>query len=485
MLYTSLYYYVMIGALLIVYYILPKRIRWIALLAGSAFFYYQVFGTVAQLAIFLSSILGSFLAGLIIQRFRSLEKPGLKRFLLLLLVFLSAAPLLVKKVGEFLCDSSLLMQGESWIVPVGISFYTLQMIAYLVDIYKGKIDAQKNPLKFALFISFFPQLIQGPIPRYKQLGKQLFEGHALKFENLQAGFQQIVWGFFLKLMIADKAAILVNTVFDHYQGYTGVYVLLAGVLYSLQLYADFMACTVLAKGVSRMFGIRIADNFQRPYLSTSIKDFWRRWHMSLSFWLRDYVYIPLGGNRRGRLMKWLFLLITFAVSGFWHGDGWKFLVWGLLHAVFQIIGEIVHLVCEKTGLSRRIQKDSVTNRAVRRVWTFLLVMTGWIIFRAETLEAGLLMLKNMVTAFNPWVLFDDSLFQLGLSWKECILLLASLLLLWFISSKQEKGIGIRAWITKRRFFVRWAILFVAIWGIWIFGTYGSGFDAASFIYGGF
>ena len=475
----------MIGALLIVYYILPKRVRWIALLAGSVFFYSQVFGTFQQLAVFVCSILVSYLSALCIQKLRPSDKTGLKRFVLFLTIFLSAAPLLANKLGEFFFGAGISQKEVSWIVPVGISFYTLQMIAYLVDTYKGKIKAQKNPLKYALFISFFPQLIQGPIPRYEQLGKQLFQGHTLKFENLRGGLYRIVWGFFLKFMIADKAALIVNEVFDNYQGYAGLYVLLAGILYSLQLYADFRACTTLAQGVSQMFGIRIVDNFQRPYFAESIKDFWRRWHMSLSFWLRDYIYIPLGGNRRGRLLKWLFLLITFTISGFWHGDGWKFLVWGLLHAALQIIGEMVHLASEKTGLSGWIQKDPVSNRAVRRIWTFLLVMAAWIIFRAETLEVGFLMLKNMVTVWNPWVLFDDSLLQLGLDWKEWILLLASLFLLWFISSKQEKGIGIRAWIAKRRFFVRWVILIAAIWGIWVFGTYGAGFDAAAFIYGGF
>lgn len=485
MLYTSYQYYAMVIALVIIYYILPKRFRWLALLAGSGFFYYHIFGTYDQLFVFVLSILISYLFALLIQKLKPSKRKAGRRLVLFAGILLSAAPLLAEKLGTFICGDLLHKPVFSWVVPVGLSFYTLQMVAYLVDVHKGKTDAQVNPLKYALFISFFPQLIQGPIPRYEQLGKELFEGHKLDFDNLRGGLGMIVWGFFLKFVIADKAAVIVNQIFDHHGAYAGLFILLAGVLYSFQLYADFLSCTTLAQGVAQLFGVRIADNFHRPYLSTSVKDFWRRWHMSLSFWLRDYIYIPLGGNRHGHICKWLFLLITFLVSGFWHGDGWKFLAWGLLHAVYQIIGDIVHLISEKIKLKKVLPKDTLSLNIIRRIWTFLLIMIGWIVFRADTLDTAIEMLKSMVTTFNPWVLFDDSLFSLGLSWKECIVLLAALLLLWYIGSKQEKGIQIRAWVAKRSFFVRWALILGCILAVWVFGTYGFGFDANAFIYGGF
>ncbi|MBP3784353.1 MAG: MBOAT family protein [Butyrivibrio sp.] len=377
---------------------------------------------------------------------------------------------MIKIDGLF--DSSFArLTGLSWIVPVGLSFYTLQMVAYLVDIYKGKVTAQRNIFKFALFASFFPQIIQGPIPRYEALSGQLYEGNEFDFDEFVGGLQLILWGFFLKFMIADKAGVVVNTVFDDYASYAGGYVLFAGVLYSLQLYADFLACTTLAQGVSQMFGIRLSDNFERPYFATSIKDFWRRWHISLSSWLRDYVYIPLGGSRKGAFRKYLNVVITFAVSGLWHGDSVKFVFWGLLHAFYQIA-------------ERPLDKVKVPV-ILRRLGTFVLAMIGWIIFRADSLDSSFAMLKSMVTVWNPQIWTDGSLLELGLGGAEMVVLGVSLLALLVVSCMQERGVKVRDLVSSMNVAFRWVIYLLAIWAIWIFGTYGFGFNASDFIYGGF
>ena len=207
------------------------------------------------------------------------------------------------------------LDGFHWVIPMGLAFYTLQMLSYLIDIASGKINAEKNLARYALYISFFPQILQGPIPRWSELAPQLFEGHEIREKNLREGLQLVLWGFFLKWMIADKAAILVNTVFDRFPSYQGVYILIAGILYSLQLYTDFLACVTLSQGVAQLFGISLADNSHQPYFSRSIREFWRRWHISLSRWLKDYVYIPLGGSRRGTAQKYRNLLLTFLISG--------------------------------------------------------------------------------------------------------------------------------------------------------------------------
>ena len=486
--YTSLFYYAMVIALLIIYYALPRRFRWLALLGGSVYFYTQVIDSWKQLAVFALSIAVSYSAGILLQKLKDTKNPahaGIKRAVLLGGIILSALPLLLVKIGDFLSGSVMHKPGVSWIVPVGLSFYTLQLAAYLVDIYRGETDAQLNPLKYGLFATFFPQVIQGPIPRYKQLHKELFEGNDYNPDNIMRGIQLVIWGFFLKFMIADKAAVIVNAVFDNYHAYSGVYFWVAAILYSIQLYADFLSCTTMSQGVSEMFGIHLVNNFNHPYFATSIKEFWRRWHMSLSFWLRDYVYIPLGGNKRGKIFKWINLIITFAVSGLWHGGSWKFVFWGLLHAFYQIAGEIKREIAIKLEPGRSQMRSEKLSVALQRFGTFILVMLAWIIFRAESLRAALEMIRTMIFGFNPWVLFDDSLFRLGLNWKECVVLVMSIGALFWISKVQESGIVIRDWFSRQNTAVRWIIYLASIWTIWIFGSYGFGFDAQSFIYGGF
>ncbi|MDD7148995.1 MAG: MBOAT family O-acyltransferase [Lachnospiraceae bacterium] len=358
------------------------------------------------------------------------------------------------------------------------------MISYLADIHKGTIDSQHHLLKYALFISFFPQIIQGPIPRYEQLEEQLVTGHTFDEKNFSKSLQMILWGLFLKFMIANKASVIVNNVFDNYEGYTGFYVLIAGILYSIQLYTDFLSCVCISQGSAGLFGIHLVDNFHHPYRAASIKDFWNRWHISLSRWLRDYIYIPLGGNRKGTLRKYLNLMITFLISGFWHGRGLQFLLWGLLHGLYQVIGSLTFHVRSRIYALLQISRDSLFGKLIQRITTFFLVMIGWIIFRAKDIPQGLTMLRSMFTTYNPWILFDDSLFSLGLVWKEWIILLLSILLLIAVECIQEK-ICIRDKILAQPLILRWIIYLGAIWVIWVFGSYGSDFIAQNFIYGDF
>lgn len=328
MTYTAISFYLFLSAVLLFYYVMPVSFRWIALLAGSAAFYFIACGT--GWWILCLQILLTYAAGIGIGHWNRIcpaSLLGLKRAVFTAALALTVFPWLLVKNGNFILGIFLRSQPLfSWAVPLGISFYTLQMISYLSDIYRGKIQAQSNPLKYALFILFFPQIVQGPIPRYEDLAAQLDQGHVFDESNFSRGFQTILWGFFLKFMIADKSAVVVNEIFAHPNQYTGCYVFVAGILYSLELYTDFMACTKICTGTARLFGIRLADNFMRPYLAVSIKDFWRRWHISLSRWLKDYIYIPLGGSRKGKRQMYVNLAVTFAVSGIWHGAGFRFLV---------------------------------------------------------------------------------------------------------------------------------------------------------------
>ena len=237
------------------------------------------------------TIIVSYIGGIVLDRNRN-------KLLCALFLIVSIAPLLAVK-GNVFIGKSLPGGGlKSLIVPLGLSFYSLQIYSYLFDVYKERIKPQRNFFKYCLYVSYFPQIMQGPIPRYAQLGGQLYEGHSFDPEQASRGLQLVIWGFFLKYMIAEKAAVIVNTVFNNHEMYQGIFALVAGILYSIQLYADFLACVCMCRGVSEALGINLAENFMQPYRARSIKDFWRRWHISLSSWLRDYVYIPLGAWKR-------------------------------------------------------------------------------------------------------------------------------------------------------------------------------------------
>lgn len=486
MTYTSLIYYIFVFIFLIAYYVFPKKLRWFVLLAASMLFYYITASEFSVFLLFLATIACSWLFGLLLRSLRKASRPA-RIALLWISVLISAAPLLLSKGTQFisgLSGNSGSAALPSFIGTLGLSFYTLQIIAYLADIFRGTVKPVKNPLKYALFISFFPQIIQGPIPRYEQLGKQLFTGHKLREDNIRKGFCMIIWGFFLKMMIADKASVFVNAVFDNYSLYKGGYFLAAGILYSIQLYSDFLSCVCLSQGTAQLFGIRLENNFRHPYFSRSIREFWHRWHISLSTWLRDYIYIPLGGSRKGTFRKYLNLVITFAVSGIWHGGTYKFLFWGLLHAAYQIIGSCTQKYRDRICAALDMPQGSLVRTILQTVITFFLTTFAWIIFRAESLHVGLTMIRSIFTDHNPWVFFDDSMLNFGLDWKQFNILYLSIGILIAVSFLQERT-QLRDWILRQHLLIRWSIIIGAIAAIWIFGTYGINYDAASFIYSEF
>lgn len=478
MTYMSFWFYVLVLAAVLLYYMIPLQGRWLVLLAGSIFFYWQAVRSAAGMAVILVTIAVAYGAGLLLQKVR-------KRSILAISVVLMVLPWFCIKNGNYVLEVLLHKDAVSWIVPVGISFYTLQIISYLADIYMGRIKAQANPAQFALYVMFFPQIVQGPIPRYDRLAKQLYTGNLFCERTVVGGFYRILWGFFLKLMIADRAAVVVDEIFGLSHQYVGCYVLVAGILYSIQLYADFAACISISKGVANLFGIQLADNFHHPYLAVSVRDFWHRWHMSLSEWLKDYVYIPLGGSRKGRIRTFINLILTFVVSGIWHGAGLRFVVWGLMHAAYQIMGQLTKNLQRRAAKVLKLEEALEVKTWIRRIWTFVCVMVAWIIFRAENLRTGLQMIASMFRVRNVWIFTNDALLSLGLDWKEWVVLMVSILILLMVSMKQEKGVAFSDAIFRQPFYIRWALYLVVIFGIMTYGAYGMGYDSQAFIYGGF
>ena len=483
MTFISLKFYAFLIVVIAAYYVIPIKYRWYSLLAGSMAFYWYVTN---QSVVAFTVLVGLAFVSWFFGKYLAEQNERNKAIFAVVAIGLVAIPLLLLKGSQLLLH---FFPGVStpgwWIAPVGLSFYTLQLVSYCVDVYKGKIEPEKNFLKFLLFASYFPQIIQGPIPRYSQLENQLIEGHKFDDRKFVKGFMLILWAFFLKMCIADKAAIVVNTIFSNYQVYGGLYALVGGILYSFQLYADFLSCTSFAQGFSNLLGIDLVDNFSRPYFANSIKDFWRRWHISLSSWLRDYVYIPLGGNRKGQYRKYLNIIIVFAISGFWHGDGIKFIFWGVLHGVYQVAGELLLPVRRRINELMGINADSSIGNGIKAVGTFFLVMLGWIIFRADSLSVGLSMIKSIFSVHNIWILTGTYLFELGLGWKEFFILILCLIVLLSVSIAQELGIVIRDRILEHNIVVRWTIYIITIVFIMLFGTYGWGYDSQAFIYGGF
>lgn len=479
--FISFQFMAMVLILCVIYYCIPLKCRWLVLFAGSIGYYYCCSGMLVLLL--MATTVVTWWVG---RRIGLADKTNVGKVWCGAGILVLLMPLLYVKYSGFLAGLfHVSFDTERVIVPIGISFYTLQMIAYLVDVYRRKYTAESNVLKFMLFGMFFPQILQGPIPRYELLSDQLWRGHPFDGREICRAVQIYVWGCFLKLVIADKAGIVVDTVFGDTQYYTGVFCLVAGILYSIQLYTDFLGCVCMAQGTAGMFGIHLGDNFAHPYFADSIKDFWRRWHISLSSWLRDYIYIPLGGNRKGKIRRYVNLMITFLVSGLWHGAGFSYIFWGFLHGFYQIAGEVTRPVrCRirrALGFERPMDGSYVW---VQRFCTFVLVMAGWIIFRAPSLKDGLRMVKSVFTVPNFWVWFDGSLLLLGLGEAEWAVLVVSCGVLFLVSLMQTR-VCIRDRIAECHVLLRWILYAAVILCIVVFGTYGYGFDANSFIYGGF
>lgn len=472
---VSFNFFVFITLFLIIYYVIPSKYQWYCLLIMSILFY--LINTQENTVWLMFTIIGTYLFTNVIEDLKEKNATNAQiRLLFIINIIIALSPLLLLK---YIISSVY----TSIALPMGISFYTLQLIGYSVDVYKGKFKAEHNLLKYMLFAMFFPQIIQGPIARYDKLSESLYKPHNFEEDKITKGFMLVLWGLFLKLVLADHAAVIVDTVFNDYKIYTGFYILIAGVLYSIQLYADFMGCVCIAKGISSMFGIELMDNFNHPYFANSIKDFWRRWHISLSSWLRDYIYIPLGGNRKGAVPKYINLIITFIVSGLWHGVGLQFIFWGVLHGMYQIIGDLTQNIRTKCKTILHI-KGTFIDSACQRIFTFVLVMLAWIFFRAASFQQGIEMVVLMIKDFNIKNWKGGALFQLGLSQKDCIVLAICILLLILVSLLQEK-ICIREKILRFSIIIRYMIYVLVICAILVFGIYGSGYDAGAFIYGGF
>ena len=394
------------------------------------------------------------------------EKQKRKR-LVWLFALLGLLPLLIFKYYNFLNDSisavlasvglQFALPGLNWAIPVGISFYTFQAVGYMLDVYHGRVRAEKNLLDYLLFVSFFPQVMSGPISKADELLPQIKKPHKFDYEQGKQGLKYLLWGMFIKLVIADRLGLFVDTVYANYIHYNGTTCFVASIFYTLQIYCDFAGYSLMAIGIARTLGFNLINNFRRPYLAVSITDFWKRWHISLTRWLTQQVYIPLGGSRCSKARTYWNIFVTFLVSGIWHGANWTFIVWGCMHGVFQIV--------EKALGWQKYEGKNWSVKAVRICLTFLLVNFAWVFFRMPDISSAGFVLGKMFTNFG---IPDFS----GLDIFAKLILIVGLAFLIFKDIKDEFLPSKFAFLQKG--FFRWSIYIALLAMILTLGVLDSG-----------
>lgn len=486
MLFNSFIFLCFFPIVVLGFWIAPKKFRYIWLLLASSYFIFYESGYAAAVTMLITIL--SYCIGLWLDKKRKKGKNG--KLLLTGGIILCLIPLALLKYSLFLLDIFGYDIERTGIyrlsLPIGISFYTLQAIAYLTDIYRGGLGCEKNLLKYALFLSFFPKFISGPLTNSKTFLQQIGSLSNVRFKEkeIKSGLIFIMWGYFQKVVLADNLAVLVTRIYDYWEAYSGTVILTGTIIFAIQLYADFAGYTYIAKGTSLIVGIKLEDNFKQPYLATGIKDFWRRWHISLSLWLREYIYIPLGGNRKGTVRKYLNLMITFLISGLWHGASWGFLAWGSLHGIYQILEDLLKKVFPKeNGISGELQKKCLNT--VRHLAVFMLVVIAWLFFRASGLKTALRMLIKCMTDINLKNLFDGTFLLMGLSGFELMAVFIAMLLLLVIDILHERQKSITVWLDSRSRILRWGCYLGMLFILFIAAVRQFGGEASGFIYAQF
>ena len=491
MLFNSIDFFIFFPIVVLLFYIIPKKARYIWLLVCS-YYFYMCWNAKYVLLIAASTVI-TWLAGILIEKCKDVRwKKGVVAFgfisnlgILFVFKYFDFALANVNKVLSF-ANMELLSNPFDIILPVGISFYTFQALGYMVDVYRGELEAEKNPLRYALFVSFFPQLVAGPIERSKNLLTQLKKIDTEKMWNYNKAAEGVIlifWGLFMKMVIADRIAIFVNQIFSNIYAYGTVELILGAVAFSIQIYCDFNGYSTIALGAAKVMGFELSENFNTPYLATSIRDFWRRWHISLSSWFKDYLYIPLGGNRCGRIRKYCNLMITFLISGLWHGAAWTYVIWGGLHGIYQIAGDVLSPIRAKINEKAGVNTSAFSYKLGQILITFSLTSFAWIFFRAGSVDQALYYIGRLFTKWNPWVIFDQSLYTLGLDIIEMNILLIGVVILLIIDLlKYTKKITISEFLMKQNLWFRWAVLLFMILAVLVYGKYGINFDSSKFIY---
>lgn len=530
MLFTSYYFIVFLIILFTLYYIVPKKFQWKLLLAASYLFYsfaglqYLIYIMTTTVSTYFISRKLDFIQGvqesyikenkaLLTREERKEYKAKMKkkqRKWMVLCLVLNFGILAVLKYTDFtianinsvlrLVQVNRELTFFRFALPLGISFYTFQTMGYLIDVYREKYPYEKNIFKLGLFVSFFPQLIQGPISRYDDLKESMFGEHSYQHKDVSFGIQRILWGFFKKLVIADRLLIAVNTIFRNTEEFQGAYVVVGIFFYAIDLYADFTGGIDITIGIAQVLGIRMKENFERPFFSKSITEYWRRWHISLGIWFKDYMFYPisvsktmlnlskscrskLGDEIGKRVPVYISTIIVWFTTGIWHGAAWNFVVWGLLNCLVIIVSQ------ECTPLYAKFHgRFKVQDKAWYQL--FQIVRTFWLMSFIRTFDCyrnvgtTFQMFGTIVTKWNVAELFQGGMMRLGLNMADYIILIISVSIVLAVSIMQTKG-SVRERFYANPLIIRYATYFVIFLAVLLFGAYGVGYDSSQFIYSQF
>lgn len=527
----SLQFAVFVLAAVIVYYLFPKRYRWTVLLAASYIYYLLICNKyiIYMIVTTVSTYFGARMIEAGYQKQSEVLKAhkgewsreerkaykqrvtGKCRGIMLAVLLLNFGILGVLKYSGFAANvissvasafgAQVHFPELGFLLPLGISFYTFQTMGYIIDVYQEKVAAEKNIARFALFVSFFPQIIQGPIAMYDDLAHQLYEPHTFQFRNMKNGAALILWGAFKKMVIADRAVTVINLVTADSEAFSGTFILFTALLYALQLYADFSGGIDIVRGIGEFFGIQMAENFRRPYFSRSLTEYWHRWHITLGNWVRNYVFYPLSISKKfldmGRWMQkhWgkhlakvvptsLASLITFLIIGIWHGANGKYVAFGLWNGVVIMLIEICRPFNEKVGNALHVNREGKLYQLAAVLWTFILVLVGYYFDIARNFNDAVRMLIRSVTDLHLSDVHQLACLKpAGLDKYDYFVILAGAVVIFIVSVIQERSEQtVRDILWQKKQWVQWAVFLCGMIVIMIFGYYGPHMTPADFVY---
>ncbi len=492
MFFNSLHYAVFLPLVVLIYFLIPPKRRWAFLLAASYYFY--MCWKLEYIFLIVISTLVDYFAGLHMSRTENKKK---KRTYLIISLVSNLGILFAFKYFNFFNESARAAFAHfnvayhipyfNVLLPVGISFYTFQTLSYTIEVYRGKQEPETHLGIFALYVSFFPQLVAGPIERSTNLLPQFYKKQDFTYENATNGLKLVMWGLFKKVVIADRIGVLVATIFAQPHQFSGVEFILGATLFAYQVYCDFSGYSDIAIGTAQIFGIKLMTNFKRPFHAVSLTDLWQRWHISLSTWFRDYLYIPLGGNRKGKWRTHLNVFLVFFISGLWHGAAWTYVIWGSVHGVFMVLELLTSELRGKTARFLRISQDHILWRTLGLLYTMTIFNFALLIFRAQNVRDAFYMVGHLfdgVGAFlmkmaqGDLVALRGVMRSLGLSQKELTIAIVAIVVLEIAQLMQRRG-SLRAQLNQAPVMIRWALYYGLVISILFFGAFNM---SQQFIY---
>lgn len=525
---TTLYLCLFLPVVLLLYRFAPQRWRRGVLLVCSYLFFISIS---KKLVVYLFAVtMLTHYAGIWLARLKDREGAEiaqtekanradvrkkyrkLQRGVLVLGIGILLAVLVYLKYNRFLAENlnvlfgfvhlPFALEGKKLLLPIGISFYTLEAVGYMADVYWGKIKAEDNFWKLALYLAFFPQIMEGPICSYNQTAQKLWDCGPLEAKNLSEGFVRIFWGLFKKMVVADRLYVVVEELYGNYGNYHGVMIAVAAIAYTIQLYMEFSGCMDIVIGSGTLFGITLPENFRQPFFSKDASEFWRRWHITLGAWFKAYIFYPVSvsdtvkkWNKFGKkhLGKYvtkvgtsaMALLPVWLCNGLWHGAKWSYIFYGIYYFVIILLGIIIEPVRDRILKLLHIKEKAWYYQVFRVLKTWVIIFVGELFFRANGLRIGIQMFRSMFSEFHLQELWDGRLLGLGIGKADYLAIIMGVIVVAIVECMKEKGIDVRARLAGAHIALRWSIYYVLIFAVIIFGAYGSGYQAVDLIYAGF